>query len=117
MGEQHEIDTVVVFLASPASSYIAGVTLAVDDAELLRRFCARARRLGFGAKICIHPRQVDIVNRSFAPTDEDMTWAQRVVEAFAASRGNATLLDGKMIDGPVLAKAQAILDEAAASAR
>jgi citrate lyase subunit beta/citryl-CoA lyase len=96
---------------------VDGVTQAVDDAELLRRDCERARRLGFGAKICIHPRQVDIVNRCFAPTDEDMTWAQRVVEAFAASRGNATLLDGKMIDGPVLAKAQAILDEAAASAR
>jgi citrate lyase beta subunit len=40
-----------------------------------------------------------------------------VVDAFAASRGNATLLDGKMIDGPVLTKAQAILDEAAAGAR
>jgi citrate lyase subunit beta/citryl-CoA lyase len=92
---------------------VDGVTQAVDDAELLRRDCERARRLGFGGKICIHPRQVDVVNRCFAPTEDDMAWARRVTNAFGASRGNATLLDGKMIDGPVLSRAQAILDEAA----
>lgn len=92
---------------------VDGITQAIDDAELLRRDGERARRLGFGAKLCIHPRQVDVVNRCFAPTEDEVVWARRVVEAFAASRGNATLLDGKMIDGPVLVRARAMLDEAA----
>jgi citrate lyase subunit beta/citryl-CoA lyase len=95
---------------------VDGVTQAVGDQELLRRDCERARRLGFGAKLCIHPNQVDVVNRCFAPTPEDLAWAQRVVDAFARSAGNAALLDGKMIDRPVLLKAQALLDEAARTA-
>jgi citrate lyase subunit beta/citryl-CoA lyase len=93
---------------------VDGITQAIDDAELVRRDSERAKRLGFGGKLCIHPRQVDIVNRAFSPSDEDLAWATRVVEAFEASRGNAALLDGKMIDRPVLVKARAMLDEAAA---
>lgn len=90
---------------------VDGVTQAIDDPELLRRDCLRARQLGFGGKLCIHPNQVDIVNRCFAPSPEDAAWAQRVVDAFARSDGNAALLDGRMIDRPVLARAQAILAE------
>jgi citrate lyase subunit beta/citryl-CoA lyase len=93
---------------------VDGITQAIDDAELVRRDSDRARRLGFGGKLCIHPRQVDLVNRAFSPSDEELAWASRVVEAFDASRGNAALLEGKMIDRPVLVKAQAILDEAVA---
>jgi citrate lyase subunit beta/citryl-CoA lyase len=93
---------------------VDGITQAADDVELVRRDSERARRLGFGGKLCIHPRQVDLVNRAFCPSDEDVEWATRVVAAFEASRGNAALLDGKMVDRPVLMKAQAILGEAAA---
>ena len=92
---------------------VDGVTQSIDDQELLRRDCQRARQLGFGGKLCIHPNQVDIVNRCFSPTAEDLAWAQRVVDAFAASSGNAAVLDGKMIDRPVLLKAQALLAEGA----
>ena len=67
--------------------------------------------MGFGAKLCIHPRQVDIVNRCFSPSPEDVEWAKRVVDAFARSSGNAALLDGKMIDRPVLVRAEAMLAE------
>jgi citrate lyase subunit beta/citryl-CoA lyase len=90
---------------------VDGVTQSVDDLELLRRDCQRARQLGFGAKLCIHPRQVDIVNRCFSPSPEDVEWAKRVVDAFARSSGNAALLDGKMIDRPVLVRAEAMLAE------
>jgi citrate lyase subunit beta/citryl-CoA lyase len=96
---------------------VDGVTQSIDDPELLRRDCHRARQLGFGAKLCIHPMQVDIVNRCLGPNDDDLAWAQRVIEAFAASSGNAALLDGKMIDRPVLLKAQAMLDEAKGQAQ
>ena len=94
---------------------VDGVTQAVGDRDLLRRDCLRARRLGFGGKLCIHPSQVDIVNESFAPSAEELDWARRVVDAFATTGGNAALLDGKMIDRPVLLKAQAILAEGAAT--
>ena len=90
---------------------IDGVTQSIDDPELLRRDCHRARHLGFAAKLCIHPSQVDVVNHCLGPDEDDIAWARRVVDAFAASGGNTALLDGKMIDRPVLLKAQAILAE------
>jgi citrate lyase subunit beta/citryl-CoA lyase len=93
-------------------SPVDGITQAIDDLELLRRDCQRARQLGFAAKLCIHPRQVDVVNQCFAPSAEDVEWARRVVDAFARSNGNAALLDGKMIDTPVLVRAEAMLAEA-----
>jgi citrate lyase subunit beta/citryl-CoA lyase len=91
---------------------VDAVTQAIDDPELLRRDCQRARQLGFAGKLCIHPNQVDIVNRCFSPSAEDRAWAERVVDAFARSSGNAALLDGRMIDRPILVRAQAILDQA-----
>ena len=91
---------------------VDGVTQAIDDPELLRRDCLRSRQLGFAAKLCIHPNQVDIVNGCFAPTAEEVAWAQRVVEAFGRAQGNAVQVDGRMVDRPVLLKAQAILREA-----
>jgi citrate lyase subunit beta/citryl-CoA lyase len=91
-------------LASP----IAGVTLALDDEAQLATDVAFARACGFGAKLCIHPRQVETVRRLFAPTPNEIDWAARVVAA-ANSHAGAFALDGKMVDRPVLLKAQAIL--------
>jgi len=47
----------------------------------LRAASLRARRLGFGAKLCIHPRQVAVVEAAFAPAAEEIAWARRIVEA------------------------------------
>jgi citrate lyase subunit beta/citryl-CoA lyase len=91
---------------------VDGVTQAIDDPELLRRDCHRSRQLGFAAKLCIHPSQIDIVNACFSPTADEVAWAGRVVEAFGKAQGNAVQLDGRMVDRPVLLKAQAILREA-----
>jgi citrate lyase subunit beta/citryl-CoA lyase len=102
---------VVVSRVAGIHAPIDGVTQSIGDPELLRRDCQRARHLGFAGKLCIHPNQVDIVNRCFSPSAEDLAWARRVVEAFAASSGNAAVLDGKMIDRPILLKAQALLAE------
>ena len=90
---------------------IDGVTPAIDDAESLRRDARRSRELGFAGKACIHPKQVDIVNDCFAPTADDVRWAEAVVAAFAKASGSAVLVDGRMVDRPVLLKAQAILAE------
>jgi citrate lyase subunit beta/citryl-CoA lyase len=71
-----------------------------------------ARRLGYGAKLCIHPRQVAPVNRLFAPSEADAAWARRIVAAVGSSGGAAVAVDGKMVDKPVLLRAQAKLTEA-----
>ncbi len=107
---------VLVSRVAEIAAPIDGITQSVNDPELLRRDCQRGRQLGFGGKLCIHPNQVDIVNACFAPTAEDIAWAHRVLAAFADGDGNAVLLDGKMIDRPVLLKAQSFLAERAAGA-
>ncbi|MDP3244999.1 MAG: CoA ester lyase [bacterium] len=90
---------------------VDGVTVAIDDAERLSTETHRGRRLGFGAKLCIHPKQVPIVNACFTPTPEAVAWAQRVVDAAKCSNGSAVAVDGKMIDVPVIRKAQGILND------
>lgn len=88
---------------------VDGVSLAVDDPVALAADADRGRRLGFGGKLCIHPRQVETVNQAFTPSAESVAWARRVVEAIAQAQGGAVAVDGKMVDRPVLLKAQRIL--------
>jgi len=89
-----------------------GVTMALDDLTRLRDDVARARRLGFGGKLCIHPRQVETVNRGFAPIEAEHAWARRVLEAVEATEVGALRLDGELIDRPVIARARSILAQA-----
>jgi citrate lyase subunit beta/citryl-CoA lyase len=96
-------------LAAP----VAGVTPEIADPAPLLADLQRARAHGFGAKLCIHPRQVAVVNTAWLPSAAELAWAQRVVAAAQAAPG-AVQLDGRMIDKPVLAQAQALLARAAA---
>lgn len=93
-------------------SPVDGVTPSIDDEPAVSRDTARARRLGFGAKLCIHPKQVSAVNRAFTPSDAEVGWARRVLAAAEASGGAAVAVDGKMVDAPVLARARTLLDRA-----
>ena len=88
---------------------VDGVTTDINSSERVRADTLRARRLGFGGKMCIHPKQVPIVNECFSPTAEEEAWARMVMEASAASGGAATSVDGRMVDRPVIARAEAIL--------
>jgi citrate lyase subunit beta/citryl-CoA lyase len=90
---------------------VDGVTTALDKLDVLREETLRARRFGFGGKLCIHPAQVAHVNAFFAPTQEEVAWARRVLEAAAGSGGAAVALDGKMIDRPLILKAQRVVAE------
>ena len=90
---------------------VAGVTPQFDDEQRLLADLAWSRRHGFGAKLCIHPRQVAVVHDAMAPTDEELNWARRVLAAEAASPGVAQL-DGRMIDRPVVLQAQRVLQRA-----
>lgn len=91
---------------------VDGVTVALDDPAQLADDIAYARRVGFGGKLCIHPRQVEAVNAGFLPPAADVEWATRVLEAAEKASGNAVRLDGKMIDRPVIDRARAILHAA-----
>lgn len=82
----------------------------IEDLAGLEVDAREAKRDGFGAKAVIHPKHVEIVNRIFSPTAEELDWANRVVAAFAEG-GNAGVLkmDGKMLDRPHLRLAERLL--------
>lgn len=104
-----------IALASRAAGLpapVAGVTPALDAAQVSADM-AQARSLGFGAKMCIHPGQVAAVLAALAPTASELTWAQRVLQASAAAGGAALQIDGKMVDRPVLLRAERLLARAA----
>ena len=91
-------------LAAP----VAGVTPQLDDEVRLLADLAQARRFGFGAKLCIHPKQIDPIHRALQPSPAAVDWATRVLKAEAASPG-AARLDGRMVDRPVVLQAERIL--------
>jgi citrate lyase subunit beta/citryl-CoA lyase len=93
--------------AAGAGAPIDGVTTAVRDEQLLLEDCAHGLALGFTAKMCIHPAQVGPVATAFSPTPEQVEWARAVVGASAA--GGVAVVDGKMIDKPVVERARALL--------
>ena len=88
---------------------IDGVTPSTDDIERITNDAERAKRIGFGGKLCIHPKQVPLVKAAFLPSTEEISWAFRVIEADKASKGGAVKLDGRMIDHPVVLLAQRTL--------
>jgi len=91
---------------------IDGVCVSVTDPETLEREAQFARDLGFGGKACIHPDQLSTVQRAFAVSPQQRAWAVRVVDAYeaAAARGDgAVLLDGRLVDQPIVDQARRIL--------
>ena len=86
----------------------------LDDDDGLAHSISEARRLGFQGKLCIHPRQVPIVNHGFSTVaPEDVAHARRVVDAFseAESRGSASIVvDGQFVDYPMVEKARRTLE-------
>ncbi|HSE82143.1 MAG TPA: CoA ester lyase [Gaiellaceae bacterium] len=86
----------------------------IRDDEGLDAEARLARSLGFRGKACIHPSQIEIVNRVFSPTKEEQEHARRVIDAYehaiADGRG-VVALDGEMIDLPVVERARRVLAE------
>jgi citrate lyase subunit beta/citryl-CoA lyase len=97
-------------LAAP----VDGVTTQTGDAAAITAAAAQSLRAGFGAKLCIHPAQVAPVHAAFMPTPDALAFAERVVQAAAASGGAACAVDGRMVDAPVIAMARRTLARAGA---
>ena len=87
------------------------------DPEGLRTDASAARRMGYTGKFAIHPAQIDTINETFSPNAEDVAYARRVVDAWdeaeAAGRGSLSI-DGRMVDVPVVKRAQNLLAQATA---
>ena len=88
---------------------VEGVTQDVNNTAGLESDALRARRMGFGGKLCIHPAQVAAVNACFTHTDEEIAWARKVLAAAEKSDGGVVALEGRMIDRPVIEQARAVL--------
>jgi citrate lyase subunit beta/citryl-CoA lyase len=98
---------VLASAAAGVAGPIDGVNTDITDDDALARDSRHAVTLGFTGKLCIHPRQLDAVHTAFRPTDDELAWARKVLDA--AGDGAVTVLDGKMIDKPVVDRARRIL--------
>jgi citrate lyase subunit beta/citryl-CoA lyase len=101
---------VLAAAAAGVAGPLDGVNTDINDEAALTRDSRHAAGLGFTGKMCIHPRQLDGVRAAFSPTEEELAWARRVLDA--AGDGAVTVLDGKMIDKPVVDRARRILARA-----
>jgi citrate lyase subunit beta/citryl-CoA lyase len=89
----------------------------VRDPDGFERDTALSRRLGYRGRKLIHPAQIEPCNRLYAPTQSELDYYARVLEAFDKSlaQGSAsTTVDGKMIDVAMANAARRVLNEAAA---
>ena len=84
----------------------------VEDIEALKRDAALARQLGFTGKASIHPSHIDLINSCFDPTPEEIAFSLEVMETIERGKKEgkgAVALHGKMIDAPIVARAEYIL--------
>lgn len=104
-----------LMVTAAAAAGIPAVDTACYDLrgpETLERECADTRRLGFDAKVAIHPRQVEAINRHFAPGDEEVASARAVLDEFERSQGRISTVAGMMIGPPFVALARKTLARA-----
>ncbi|NTV79155.1 MAG: HpcH/HpaI aldolase/citrate lyase family protein, partial [Clostridiales bacterium] len=85
----------------------------IADMEALKQNVLKSKALGFDGMGCIHPRQIKVIHENFAPDADEITKAKRIVNAFveATEKGLGVVsLGTKMIDPPVVKRAQKTID-------
>lgn len=97
-------------------------TLVIDfnDEAALIEDAQFGMRLGFGGKLAIHPKQVNVIQAIFTPSDEQIAQAQRLIEAHDEQQAQgigAFAVEGKMIDMPAIRAAHQVLAKARAAGR
>ncbi|MGI9376947.1 MAG: HpcH/HpaI aldolase/citrate lyase family protein [Tsuneonella suprasediminis] len=111
-GFTYKLVRSLTLMAAHAAGVPAIETLHADfrDEDGLRASSRAARAEGFSGRLAIHPAQVAPINESFTPSDEEVAFAQRIVDAFAANPDVGTVgIDGKMVDIPHLKAARRTL--------
>ena len=98
---------------------ILGTVADYSDPDAYRKSAERARQFGFSGGTCVHPGLVQTLNKAFTPTADEVAYAKKLIEAdvkaAAEGRGSFTV-DGKMIDIPVIVRAQRLIARAEAIA-
>src|SRR5262249_5190622 len=111
----HARCTLVIAAKACGLAPIDTVHLAVKDEAGFREDAERGLLLGFEGKLCLHPRQVEIANAVYTPSPAQIDYARRVIAAWEAARTGERgvfTLDGKMIDAPLVAVQQRVLERA-----
>jgi len=121
-GNEAELNGVrlALVLASRRAAIAApldGVTVDVRDQTRLRQDAQRARRLGFGGKLCIHPAQIAALHAVFDPDEAAVAQARQIMQALHAAGGGVCTLNGRMIDAPVRKRAEQVLQRHARAAQ
>ena len=99
---------------------LVGSIAAYQDLDALERNALRSRALGFEGASCVHPSAVPVLNEAFTPSRFEIEKSKRIVAAAgdAAAEGRGAFeLDGRMVDAPVVARAERLLMRAEAVAR
>ncbi len=109
---QTAIQIAVASRAAGLAKPIAGVTPDMDTTRVASDM-REAMALGFGAKMCIHPMQIAAVRQAITPSEQEVAWAQRVLLAWNDGAGGVLQVDGKMVDRPVVLKAERIISRTA----
>lgn len=91
---------------------IEGVFTDINDLNALASYTKRAKQNGFGGQLLIHPKQVAVVRDVFHPKLSEIRWASSVLSTSKLNKGEVAVIDNKMVDAPVIAKAKRILQDA-----
>jgi citrate lyase beta subunit len=100
---------VAVAAASARLAAIDSPTMEIGDLAALEDDARAAADLGFAGKAAVHPTQLDVINRVFAPEPERVAWAERVLAAADQAAWGAFLLDGEVVDAMTLRLAERVL--------
>jgi len=106
---------IVIAAASAHVQAVDGVWVDLNDSQGLLDFAKQSRQLGFSGMSCIHPSQIDAINKTFSPMAEEIDYCQKVLQAFeeANARGDGSIaFGGQLIDRPIIERARRTIDMA-----
>lgn len=100
----------LITAAAASVAAIDTVDTEIRDLEAVERRARASRRSGFVAKMAIHPAQIAPLHAAFTPSETEVAWAHRILEAFAAAPASgAVMIEGKLIDRPHVLQAERVL--------
>jgi citrate lyase beta subunit len=100
---------VVASVAAGIPAPVDGPTMLLNDDDRLVKEATVARSLGMGGKLCIHPSQIAVVAEVFGPTAAEELWAREILKARDDHGDGVFVVNGEMVDAPVLARAERIV--------
>ncbi|MCH8297384.1 MAG: CoA ester lyase [Chloroflexi bacterium] len=113
-GEEVQVPRSLVPVAARAANVASldSPFVRFQDPDGLRADAKRSRQMGYTGKFAIHPSQIDIINETFSPSPEETAYARQIMDAWeqAEAEGRGSLaMDGRMVDVPVVKRAQNLL--------